>query len=419
MFRRAVSWLLALAILVTGVGGFVYLRATRPVVAAVNPPERLWRVQVTPARFERLAPEVVLYATVEAPRRAALTAAVMGDVVQVTVNEGDSVRPGQLLVQLDPTDQQFVLDQRNADLQDAEAALQAWTVRRRRDETALQLERELLDLLTQEVTRLQALRGRDLTAQTAVDTAQQSRTRQALTVNQRTQAVETAVAEGEQLRARRNRAQTARDQATLDLQRTRIVAPFAGQIQRVNVAPGDRIRVGEPLLTLFSPTELVLRGRLPQTHLAILEKTLANGLGVMAYTDIDGTLTTFTLDRLSADQGAGGVDGLFRPREPVVGLRPGRIFALTLVLPAVDDLLSLPYAALYGLDHVYVVRDGRLLGVPVQRMGEHRPDPSEIVSRVLVRSDELRPDDPIVITQLPNAVTGLRVEALVDGDIAP
>ncbi len=407
---RLLSWLLSLLIVAAGVGGFAYLRATRPVSAAVNPPERVWRVAAQPVRPERQIPEVTLYATLEAPRRAAITAAVTGYVDTVAVDEGDAIAAGQLLVALDPADQELLLDQRAAELRDAEAALTAWQQRRTSDLQALKLENELLALLDREVQRLQSLKSRDLTAQTTIDVALQNRTRQALTVNQRQLTVNNAAAEGEQLQARRDRAKTARDQAILDRQRTRVLAPFAGIVQRVSVAPRDRVRPGEPLVTVYQPNELVLRGRLPQAHLATVYNALNRGATLTATAVLDDQTVTFALDRMSGDQAAGGVDGLFQPLTAHPSLRPGRVMAVQLALPAVEDTLALPYTALYSLDRLYLVRDGRLLGVPALRVGERRD--ADGTRQVLVQSDAVTANDLVVTTQLPNAVTGLRVEAI-------
>jgi hypothetical protein len=91
------------------------------------------------------------------------------------------------------------------------------------------------------------------------------------------------------------------------------------------------------------------------------------------------------------------------------------VHRLELQLPAVDDAIAVPRSALYGNDHVYRVSEGRLERVRVERLGESRGESQGELrgddrgSRLLLRSDALRPGDRIATTQLPNAVDGLRV----------
>ena len=73
----------------------------------------------------------------------------------------------------------------------------------------------------------------------------------------------------------------------------------------------------------------------------------------------------------------------------------------------VENVVELPYEALYGLDRVYRYQDGRMQPVTVERIGERRLEDGSV--RLLVQSDDLRQGDKIVTTQLPNAVSGLRV----------
>ena len=70
-----------------------------------------------------------------------------------------------------------------------------------------------------------------------------------------------------------------------------------------------------------------------------------------------------------------------------------------------DDVL--PYEAIYGTDRIYRLEGERMRTLQVERVGEQRGLDGS--ARVLVRSPELKAGDEIVITQLPNAMDGLRV----------
>jgi hypothetical protein len=62
---------------------------------------------------------------------------------------------------------------------------------------------------------------------------------------------------------------------------------------------------------------------------------------------------------------------------------------------------------LSGGDRIFAVLEGRLRAIPIERVGEL----SDMgVSSVLVRAPGLGPGSRVMITHLPNAVEGLKVQ---------
>ena len=59
-----------------------------------------------------------------------------------------------------------------------------------------------------------------------------------------------------------------------------------------------------------------------------------------------------------------------------------------------------------------------MVGVKVERLGE-RPAGGRGGTRALVRSPELRSGDRVVVTQLPNALDGLKVTVMPDDAPTP
>jgi hypothetical protein len=80
---------------------------------------------------------------------------------------------------------------------------------------------------------------------------------------------------------------------------------------------------------------------------------------------------------------------------------------LTLELPAIENAFSVPVSSIYGTDRIYRVENKRLVAIKVEKMGRQYRDGRQFV---LVRSDDLNPGDEIITTQLPLAVSGLKVE---------
>ena len=124
---------------------------------------------------------------------------------------------------------------------------------------------------------------------------------------------------------------------------------------------------------------------------------------------LDEQAVNFELVRLSGEVRAdsGGVDGLFRLTDRQQSLVLGSFVELSLSLAKQSSLIEIPFSALYGLNKVYRINEGYLEAVHIERIGEVIKDNNVVL---LVRSDALQQGDHIISTQLPNAMTGLRVE---------
>ncbi|MDJ0741466.1 MAG: HlyD family efflux transporter periplasmic adaptor subunit, partial [Gammaproteobacteria bacterium] len=281
---------------------------------------------------------------------------------------------------------------------------------------ALPRERQLLALTRGEVTRLRDLVQKQVGAQSQLDTARQAAERQAIAVTARQQAVDEHAARLAELEAARARSTALRDQAQLELERCEVRAPFNGRVAQVLVSPGRRVRAGDPLISLYSTDEMIVRAQLPSRHLPAVRAAIADDRRLQAGALIDGVPFVATLRSLAADavDAAGGVDGLFDiVRSDTLPVDQGRFVRLDLEMPASDGLVALPREAVYGSDRVYRIdADSRMRGLRIERVGELRLDGGE--SRLLVRMPDLPADARIVTTQLPNALDGLLVR-VVDG----
>jgi multidrug resistance efflux pump len=402
-----------LPLVVLGLAGAVAagLVATRPEEPVVEIAERLWLVDVETVRQGRHSPTLSLFGRIESRWSGRLTAGLSADVAETLVVEGEGVAAGQVLVRLDDRDARLQLAQREAELAQADARIAAEMRRHQADREALPREAELLALVRSEVERLRGLVRNKVGAQSQLDTARQAVERQAIALAVRQQAVDEHAPRLAELEAARARAAALRDQAALELDRCTVRAPYDGRIADVLVAPGQRVRNGDPLLELYSTGNLFIRAQLPGRHLPAVRQALADGERLLASADLDGQRIEARLRGLAADAGdaTGGVDGLF---DLVDGsgqtLDQGRFVRLEMVLPAIDGLVVLPFEAIYGSDRVYRVdEENRMRGLRVERVGEITGSDGE--TRLLVSSPAFAQAVRIVTTQLPNAVDGLLV----------
>jgi RND family efflux transporter MFP subunit len=403
---------LPLLIIVAAIVVFVGLKNSKPENEVHEKAAKIWRVETIPVSFQTRAPEITVYGRVETPRVSTLTSALTADVINVHILEGTEVAVGDVLVELDNTDMQLLLEQRQADLAEINAMITSESVRYKRDQNLLENEKELLQLAENAVIRAKKLEKSKLASQATLDDVHASKHRQYLTLKLLEHNIDEHPARLAQLQARQKRAQALLDQAQIDLERCHILAPFTGRISQLEIAIGDRVREGDNLLSIYDLSDLEVRAQIPGRYISQTRKMMNDGQSLTATTNVDGTALTFTLQRFSGEvrSDSGGIDGLFRLSGNSQALALGTFVELRLQLAQQDQLIELPYNALYELDRVYLLKDGHLEAVTIERIGEYRTDEGE--KRLLVRSSELNQGDQLVSTQLPNAITGLRVEAV-------
>lgn len=404
--------LLPIVILSISVLVFMGLSLSKPEKKTIERPEKVWRVKSVPVQFEQISPEITVYGRVETPRRASLNAAISADITQVNVLEGAVVSQDNVLLTLDNSDAYLLLNQREADLAEVNALMSSEQARYRRDKGLLANEKALLVLAEKAVTRARKLDASRLVTRSSLDDAVANEQRQIVTLKRLQHDVAEHPARLAGLKARQARAKALLEQAKLDVERSIIKAPFNGRIANLNVSIGDRVRVGDNLLSIYDLDELEVRAQIPGRYLRQIRDGLMQGQAAMATAILDGKPLNFELTRLSGEtrQDSGGVDGLFSLAGDNHTLALGTFIELSLSLGTQDNVMVMPFNALYGLNRVYRIKEGYLEAVKISRVGEYKDKEGQ--TQLLVRSDELRQGQRVVSTQLPNAITGLRVEAL-------
>ncbi len=388
---------------------FVVLVSSRPQRPPLELPEKAWSVSVVPARATEIQPNLELYAKVESPQDANLSAAVEADVLEVLVQDGDTVAAGDVLMMLDDQDSQLDLLQREADVQEIRADINLERQRLLRNDQALGQEQDLLALTESNSERVRSLYDDKLLSQSDVDDSTEELKRQQLAVTSRQLLIEESQIRVKKLQAQLTRAKALRDRAKLTADRTRITAPFDGAISNVQVSVGDRVRIGDELLRIHNPQAIELRSQVPTRFAARVRDALAQGADMKATVDVAGSEYGARLQRLSSQtrQGSGSVDAYlsFDSLPPETQL--GATLRVLLSLPAEPGAIAVPAEAVYGRGRIYIADGDRMLGLDVERLGERRlPDGS---SEVIIRSPELERDDQIIATKVSTAADGLLV----------
>ncbi|MGC3872512.1 efflux RND transporter periplasmic adaptor subunit [Halomonas sp. GXIMD04776] len=161
---------------------------------------------------------------VEAVQRSTVSAQTSGRVMRLPFDVDDRVAAGELIVQLEDSEQRARRDQAKANLEDAQAGLQD---------------------ARQRFERVRTLQARDLISREEFDQA-----RNTLTSAQ----------------ARVERAEAALAEAREQLGYTRVLAPYDGILTERHVEVGEAVSPGQPLLTGLSLERLRVVVDLPQRY---------------------------------------------------------------------------------------------------------------------------------------------------------
>jgi multidrug efflux pump subunit AcrA (membrane-fusion protein) len=372
--------------------------------------EKSWTVQTQRLVAGEKAPQVELYGLVESPYTATLTASINADVLTLAVQEGETVVAGQQLIVLDDSDVKLVLEQKAASVAELEAQIESEVNRNKSDLASLKLEKSLVSLAETKLAREEKTSKSNLTSQSSFDTQRQALENQKLALNSRQLNVTDHPARLAQLEARLAQSRALQQQAKIDVDRATVVAPFDGIILKTAVSPGERVRPGESLLEIYATGHVELRAQLPQKIIPVVKQALAHEIPLSAVVQTGAGEHPVLLGRISgsiADNGI-GVDALFAvDSNDVRALTIGDNLAMTLTLPPIDDVYSIPVSSIYGTNRIYRVKDERMVAVNVDVLGNQYVDGRQFV---LVRSEALQAGDEIITTQLPIAVNGLKVE---------
>lgn len=167
---------------------------------------------------------------VQAKRTVNISADTSGRIIQLSVEEGDRVKAGQFLMEIDPRNLKSMLESNEASLQASRSTLEQQRV-------LLLQTRENLSLARTQLQRQRDLWAQQLTTREAVDKAE---------TDVRVREAEARAAEQnlntQQARIRQEQAGVAN--ARFNLSRVRIEAPIDGIITRRNVEEGETAVVG-------------------------------------------------------------------------------------------------------------------------------------------------------------------------------
>ncbi len=289
--------------------------------------------------------------------KASLGSPVTGTVAEVLFEEGDRVRPGQLLVRLDEAEALASLAEARARLEQVSGSGRRIAGEELRQAT-LRLEQAERDL-----ERLAALRRDGFVSARDEDDARSARDVAASAVASARERVRAIAAGGADERA----ARAAVASAAARLEQRRVVAPGPGVVLLRSVEPGDVVAAGKVLLTLALEHETWLLAQPDEKNLPSLRVGQAARATADAFPERPFDAEVISIAP-GIDLARGTVDVKLRVPDPPDFLRSDLTLSIELEVGARPRALVVPLASVRDAatePWVLVVRRGRAVRVPV------------------------------------------------------
>ncbi len=397
LLRRPELWIVLVLALVGAVAAFY----------ALQPPA------VKVARVERkdLEHHLVASGRVRVPTRVQIAAQVPGLVVLVTAVEGEHVKAGDLLVQIDDAEESAAVLQAEAGVKQASARVTqlrkvgAIVATEALGEAQTNLERAEVELeRTKSLVEGGSLPTSDLeNARRAVSIA---RAQRAATAAQQI-ASQPMGADSRVALTALMQAQAQLEGAKVRLEQTRIIAFQDGTVLSRSVEPGDVVQPARTLLVLAADGNTELGFQADERNLAYLHVGQAARASADAYPQqvFDARVSYIAP---SIDPQRGSVEVRLEVEAPPEDLRPDMTVSIDLLVAAKSAVLTVPTRVVHGMSSsspwVLVVEDGRAVRREVT-LGIRGEGSVEIVSG-------LNENDEVIDAGTNSPVEGERVRTV-------
>ncbi len=365
-------------------------------------------VRVATATRQPMASYVQGTATLESVAQIDVLAKTAGLVLQVMVEEGDRVTPGQVVATLDNREARLALDRARIELAAAELAYRS-LVHLDQQEAKLELDRmELAEAeAAEKYHKAVTMQQRGLASDQDVQEAKTQRDMAKVAVAQAQ--VRLKYKTIDDARFRYERAQTDRQEAELRLQYTTVTAPVHGVVSALPIVSGQSVRDNDRLMTLVDTQRLVARTFVPEKLSGQLKP------GQLAYVRVEALPNQRVPARVRlispvVEAGSGTFKVTVALTEPPPEVKPGMFATVFITVSQQAQALVIPKRAL-TLDRaeptVYRLQDGRAQLATIT-LGEADGD------RVEVRAG-LAEGDRVVVVGQDKLLDGTLVRVVDEG----
>lgn len=351
------------------------------------------RVVKAPVALASVMRQPFLYeavGTVEARIASTLSSKLMGTVMAVRVREGDEVKEGNLLVEIDAR-------QVSAQLRSAKASLDEAKKAKASAESAIEAAQAGAQLAKSTYDRYQKLMAERSASKQEFDQAEARHRQAKASLAQAEAMVEAADHRVQQAEAAVAAAQISKRDAS-------VLAPYDGKVTAKMIDVGDLAAPGTPFLTLEKEGVYCVALVLPEKHIHAVR--LDQEVDVMIPSLREGPLRGFIgrIDPTADQQSRSFRVKVALPEEDRI--RSG-MFARVAIPVGEAGILTIPQTAVVNqgqLTGVFLLDDQQIARFRLIRIGRTFGDTVEVISG-------LKDGDRYVVSQTPDLANGVKVEA--------
>ena len=356
-------------------------------------------IKAEPVRQETVRRSVEVVGTLAAVDEATVSSEADGVVSRISVDLGDRVTAGQVMVELDREKAEYNFAEQKAAVARALAKYGASAPDQLPPiEQTPDVQKAAAELLQakQAFERAQELNKRQLVPRQTLDDAE-------ATLTAKRAGYDSALQNAKNLRADIDASEASMKLADRQLRDTHIRAPFDGYVQRRLVNLGQLVKAPTPVMNIVRVDPLKVTAEIPERMAPWIHVGELVTLYVDAY---PGQAITGKVSRISP---AVNTQSRAFPFEALVPngqavLKPGTFARVHVESGKVDQVMTLSYAAIqyrYGVNRVFVV-DGDHLGARELKVGDRLGDRIEVVSGV-------KAGEMIAVTDVDKLADGLKV----------
>ena len=338
-------------------------------------------VQIGKIIFKDVTDQVRTVGNIHAEQRVIINSEVVGQVTDVEVREGDTVKSGDLLARIDSREYQLEVEELEAEISVAEEEFKKAVEGLRPEEKEKLLARvrvneSALGLAIKEQDRFQKLVKDGVTAQSILDEVD-DRVRQAEERLREGKAAFEAAKQSrhediEQLKAEGKGIVKRLEKAQLDFSKTLIHAPFGGVIINKKIEEGAFVQAGSPVIEMVSSARLKAVLEMPQAYRNKLNKLKGIDFWVKELgLKFKGRGNLRVIP--DADIYSGNIRVQMELHRPNSVLFPGLTLVGIMNFGVRENVMHVPSVALVISENgtvVYVVKEGKAHLIPVRAYKE-------------------------------------------------
>jgi multidrug efflux pump subunit AcrA (membrane-fusion protein) len=210
--------------------------------------------------------------TIRSKTKTVISARTTGHVTRVLVSEGERVRAGQTLVEIDNRDAAVQVRRAEADESEARESLVVLDKEIAAAESGRAAAAANRKFAESTFDRYRSLHDRRSVSDQEFDEVQAKLTAAIAESDRATAMVESAKARRKQILARIDQANAAKSSADLSMDYSRVVSPVSGVVTEKTIETGMMAAAGAPLLTVEDDTAYRLEAQVPESILGAIRK---------------------------------------------------------------------------------------------------------------------------------------------------